>query len=93
MSKRESTVAIVSIDNFRQRLQSKLRQPIPVALHQSTVVHSLTKNTTWSSDFLQWLDDVKTEYKGKERTGSRHDVVDDAGASRTSRFRNRASKH
>jgi hypothetical protein len=61
MSKRESTVAIVSIVNFRQRLQSKLRQPIPVALHQSIVVHSLTKNMTWSSEFLQWLDDVKTE--------------------------------
>ena len=72
MSKRESTIAIVSIDNFRQRLQSKLRQPIPVALHQSIVVHSLTKNSTWSSDFMQWLGDsdrgVQRQKENREQT-------------------------
>lgn len=63
MSKGESTIAIVSIDNFRQRLQTKLRQPIPVALHHSVVVHSLMKGTTWSVEFLRWLNtfDMKSQ--------------------------------
>ena len=81
MSKRESTIAIVSIDNFRQRLQSKLRQPIPVALHQSAVVHSLTKSPMWSSEFCDGWMIWKEKHKGKEITGSRHDVVDNAGTS------------
>ena len=78
MSKRESTIAIVSIDNFRQRLQSKLRQPIPVALHQS-IGSFLDKKFNWSSDLAQWLGDSDRGVQRQKDRG-RHDVVDDAGS-------------
>ena len=64
MSKRETTIAIVSIQRFRQRLQSKLRQSIPVALHQGIVAHSLLKDTSWSTEFLQWMDNFQMQSQG-----------------------------
>ena len=59
MSKRDPAVYIVSVSYFRQRLQSKLRQPIPVALRHSVIVHSLIKDSTWSTKYLRWLDGFK----------------------------------
>ena len=57
MSKRDTTISIVSLRDFRHRLQSKLRQPIPIALSHSYVLHSLNKEEAWSSEFLQWRSD------------------------------------
>ena len=54
MSKRDTTVYIVSVAYFRQRLQSKLRQPIPIALSQNSVMNSLDKESDWASEFLRW---------------------------------------
>ena len=54
MSKRDTTVYIVSVADFRQRLQSKLRQPIPIALSQNSVMHSFDKESDWASEFLRW---------------------------------------
>lgn len=56
MSKRDSTISVVSLKDFRHRLQSKLRQSIPIALSHSYVLHSLDKEGDWSSEFLQWHD-------------------------------------
>ena len=57
MSKRDTSIAIVSIKNFRHRLQSKLRQPIPIAMNHNYVLRSFDKEVDWSSEYLQWRDD------------------------------------
>ena len=54
MSKRDATVYVVSVAYFRQRLQSKLRQPIPIALSQHSVMNSFDKHSDWASEFLRW---------------------------------------
>ena len=53
MSKRDITVSIVSVVDFRQGLQSKLRQPFPIALSQHSIMHSLDKESDWASEFLR----------------------------------------
>ena len=40
------------ISDFRQHLQSKLRQPIPVAI--SHVAHLLYKGTDWTEQLLEY---------------------------------------
>ena len=54
MSKRDTTISIVSLKDFRHRLQSKLRQPIPIALSHSYVMRSLDKEGEWSLEFFRW---------------------------------------
>lgn len=54
MSKRDAGISIVSIKNFRRRLQSKLRQPIPIAMDHTYVLRSFDKEAGWSSEYLQW---------------------------------------
>ncbi len=54
MSKRDTSIFIVSIKNFRHRLQSKLRQPLPIAMDHKYVGGSFDKELGWSSDYLQW---------------------------------------
>lgn len=52
MSKRDNTISILSLSDFRQHLQSKLRQPIPVAI--SHVAHLLYKGTAWTEELLEY---------------------------------------
>ena len=49
MSKRDRNIFIVSIKNFRHRLQSKLRQPLPIAMDHKYVLRSFHKEVGWSS--------------------------------------------
>ena len=55
MSKRENQIAVISFKEFRHRLQSKLRQPIPIALDPAIVRHSIERNEEWSDILSQWL--------------------------------------
>ena len=57
MSKRDSSIFIISIKNFRHRLQSKLRQPLPIAMDHQYVDRSFDKELGWSSEYLQWRSD------------------------------------
>lgn len=55
MSKRENRIAVISIKEFRHRLQSKLRQPIPIALDPAIVRYSVDRNEEWSDKLAKWL--------------------------------------
>ena len=57
MSRRDRNIFIVSTKDFRYRLQSKLRQPIPIAINQNYVLRSFHKEVGWSSEYLQWRSD------------------------------------
>ena len=66
MSQRENQMYVISIKEFRQRLQSKLRQPIPIALHPDCIRYSVEKNEAWSDKLANWLAASNVNEQGEQ---------------------------